>query len=476
VRREDSLLRLGTLADLSEFVTAVGTVAVRFEAAAGRPVNSRIAEIVFGTQDVVLDVAPLASTVGLSDWHSPRDWHLAKIPFSDVFLPLYADYVSRLIAALRGKSRRCLVFDLDNTIWGGVIGDDQLDSIQVAPGDATGEAYRDVQQWILGLRKRGIVLAVCSKNEDNIARLPFREHPEMLLRESDIAVFQANWKDKPSNINAIAEELSFGLDAMVFLDDNPAERASVRQALPEVAVPELPGDPALYARTLAAAGYFEAVVFSEEDAIRAASYRDNARRVSLQKQIADIESYLKSLEMEITFQPFNPTARQRITQLINKSNQFNLTTKRYTEAQVAEFEHDLACFTVQVRLSDIFGDNGIISVIICRQSLPGEWDIDTWVMSCRVLGRRIENMVFDNILNHAKKYGIQKLRGMYIPTDRNKLVAEHYSKLGFTRIRDENGRTIYEFDVGRASVGEPPIMKMRCCCCDARLAAAIGAT
>jgi FkbH-like protein len=262
---------------------------------------------------------------------------------------------------------------------------------------------------------------------------------------------------------------------MVFLDDNPAERAAVRQALPEVAVPELPADPALYARTLAAAGYFEAVLFSEEDANRAASYRDNARRVDLRKQIGDLESYLKSLDMEITFQPFDQTGRQRITQLINKSNQFNLTTRRYTEAQVAEFEHDPASFTMQVRLSDIFGDNGMISVIICRQNLPGEWDIDTWLMSCRVLGRRVENMVLKNILNHAKNYGIHKLRGVYVPTDRNRLVEEHYSKLGFIKVRDENKSSIYELDVDHASVTAAP-MKMRCSCCAAPLVAAVGST
>ena len=431
-------------------------------------INSGIADTVSGTGDVVFDVAHLAATVGLFDWHSPRDWNIGKFSFSDTFLPLYADYLCRILAALRGKSRRCLVLDLDNTIWGGVIGDDGLENIQVAQGDATGEAFLSVQRLALDLRSRGVVLAVCSKNEDQIARLPFRKHPEMLLREEHVAVFQANWRDKATNIKAIAEELSLGLDAMVFLDDNPVERDFVRQVLPEVAVPELPVDPALYARTLSVAGYFEAVAFAKEDLARANFYQENARRIGLQQQAGDLESYLESLNMEITFQRFDPVGRARITQLINKSNQFNLTTRRYNESRIAEMELDPAYFTVQARLIDRFGDNGMISVVICREDSADEWEIDTWLMSCRVLGRRVENMMLKHILHHAKERGIRKLRGIYIPTDRNALVAEHYSKLGFTQISVEYGSEqtrVFELALGDASVPEAP-MKMRCLCCE----------
>ncbi len=232
-------------------------------------VNALLVESLAGSGDVLVDVARLAETVGLADWHSPQEWNLAKLPFSDALCPLYAEHVCRVIAALRGKSRKCLILDLDNTVWGGVIGDDGLEGIRIAEGDAAGEAHRAVQRMALDLRRRGIVLAVSSKNTDETARLPFRKHPEMMLREEHIAVFQANWRDKPANIRAIAEELALGLEAMVFLDDNPAERAHVRQELPEVSVPELPTDPALYARTLSAAGYFEAVAFSAEDMSRA---------------------------------------------------------------------------------------------------------------------------------------------------------------------------------------------------------------
>ncbi len=421
-------------------------------------VNSGLAERVFSSNDMLLDVAGLAETVGLSAWHDATLWNLAKLPFASNYLPLYADHVCRILAALRGKSRKCLVLDLDNTVWGGVIGDDGLEGIQCAQGDPTGEAHLGVQRLALDLRSRGIVLAVSSKNNDDVARLPFREHPEMLLREEHIAVFQANWNDKATNIQAIANELSLGIDSMVLLDDNPAERALVRQMLPEVGVPELPADPALYARTLAAAGYFEAVIFSEEDTKRAGFYQDNARRVQLQSQAGDLDAYLASLNMEITFQPFDATGRARIAQLINKSNQFNLTTRRYTEADVAHMETDPTLFTLQVRLSDAFGDNGMISVIICRRSTHQVWDIDTWLMSCRVLGRRVEQMVLRHLLSHARQEGVRTLVGTFIPTDRNKLVVDHYSKLGFTPSRqDPNGTTVWELDVATAEVPEAPM-------------------
>ena len=425
-------------------------------------VNIGLSESIVGTEDVLLDVAGLAETVGLAEWHSPSEWNLAKLAFSNSYLPLYADHVARLLAALRGKSRRALVLDLDNTLWGGVIGDDGIEGIQCAQGDPIGEAYLSLQRLALDLRTRGIVLAVSSKNNDETARLPFRKHPEMLIREEHIAVFQANWNDKATNIKAIAKELSLGVDSLVFLDDNPVERNLVRELLPEVAVPELPSDPALYARTLAVAGYFESILFSDEDLKRAQYYQENAKRVGLQTPAGDVDSYLASLEMEITFQPFDETGRGRITQLINKSNQYNLTTKRYTEAEVAAAERDADCFTLQVRLSDRYGDNGMISVVICRQGLDLEWDIDTWLMSCRVLGRGVEQMVLGEILHHAQGCGIRKLVGVYRPTDRNKLVGDHYSKLGFVHVRsDADGSSVWELQAETAIVAEAAMKVQR---------------
>ncbi len=420
-------------------------------------VNRGIALSVAGTEDQLLDVAHLAATVGLAHWHDATLWNMAKLPFASAFLPLYADHVCRLVAALRGKSRKCLILDLDNTIWGGVIGDDGLEGIVIGQGDATGEAHLQVQRTALALRDRGVVLAVSSKNTDEIARQPFRKHPEMLLREDHIAVFQANWNDKATNIKAIAEELSLGLDSMVFLDDNPVERGLVRQMLPQVAVPELPDDPALYARTLLAAGYFEAIAFSGEDRQRAEFYQDNARRVTLQKQAGDVDAYLVSLNMQMALQPFDDTGRARIAQLINKSNQFNLTTRRYTEAEVAAAQHDAEAFTLQVRLADAFGDNGMISVIICRRERD-DWDIDTWLMSCRVLGRKVEVAVLQELLVQARARGIQRLVGRYLPTEKNKLVEDHYAKLGFTLlVRQADGGSSWGLEVEGAPIANLPI-------------------
>ncbi len=278
----------------------------------------------------------------------------------------------------------------------------------------------------------------------------------MLLREHHIAVFQANWSDKASNIRVIAESLSLGLESMVFLDDNPAERMQVRKELPDVAVPELPEDPALFARTLIAAGYFEAIAFSEEDHNRASYYQDNIKRVQILNQSSDMVTYLKSLEMKMICTPFDATGRARIVQLISKSNQFNLTTKRYSEVDIKNIEEDSNYFTRQIRLTDALGDNGMISVIICKKNAAA-WEIDTWLMSCRVLGRRIEEAALLDMVSNAKKSGAIKLIGTYCPTARNIIVKSHYSKLGFTKISCDHISETWELDIAQYTPPELPV-------------------
>jgi FkbH-like protein len=269
----------------------------------------------------------------------------------------------------------------------------------------------------------------------------------MLLREEHLAVFQANWQDKATNIQAISNELALGLESFAFLDDNPAERHLVRENLPGVAVPELPDDAALYARTLAASGLFEALTYSAEDRRRADDYQSNAKRLKLQAGVTDIAAYLRSLEMEITFRPFDSQGRARIAQLINKSNQFNLTTRRYSEADVKAMEGDPDLFTMQVRLRDRFADNGMISTIICRKARE-TWLIDTWLMSCRVLGRKVEQAVLRFLRDQALAAGASAIAGTYIPTQRNAMVAEHYPKLGFSPSgEDPDGTTRWTLDL-----------------------------
>lgn len=395
-------------------------------------VNLEIIEMAGQTGSYLLDAAALAERAGTDRWFDPVRWLAYKLPFSTDCFAIYADTLGRLLGAIRGKSRKCLVLDLDNTIWGGVIGDDGMEGIYIGQGSAKGEAFLAVQETALELRERGIMLAASSKNTDAVARQPFREHPDMLLREEHISVFQANWIDKASNLEAIAKALNIGLDALVLLDDNPAERAQVRAALPMVGVPELPADPGWFAWYLSSAGYFEAVAFSAEDSLRAQSYTSDAKRADVLAKSRDLGDYLSSLGMVITFADFDKNGRQRVAQLINKSNQFNLTTRRYTEADVEALEGDESVFTLQVRLEDKFGDLGMIGVVICRTAEDGAaWDIDTWLMSCRVLGRCVEQAMLDRVILEARKKGVAALLGRYVPTAKNSMVAEHYAKLGF---------------------------------------------
>ena len=422
-----------------------------------RTFNARLAKQVSDDGTLLLDMAAIAGGIGLSRWHDPLRWHDAKIPYSLDAIPLLADHICRILAAARGLARKCLVLDLDNTLWAGVIGDDGVEGIKLGQGSAAGEAHLAVQKYALDLRHRGIVLAVCSKNEEAAALIPFREHDEMLLKEDHIAVFIANWTDKATNLKAIAKALNIGTDALVFLDDNPAERERVRQELPEVAVPEIGAEPAEYVPLLAGAGYFEAIAFSDEDRKRAEMYQANSQRAQAMQSIGNLEEYLTSLEMRCSIRPFDALGRARISQLTNKSNQFNLTTRRYTEDDIANFEADPAKFTMQVRLEDRFGDNGMISVIIFDAG-EEDWLCDTWLMSCRVLGRRVEEASLAHVAAAAKQAGAKRLIGEYLPTAKNVIVVEHFAKLGFTLIEElEDGGTRWSLDLSQYQPPELPM-------------------
>ena len=419
--------------------------------------NAKLVELASANGNLLFDADHVAALVGYDTWYRPSQWTHAKLPFALDLVPLYADHIGRLLGALRGKARKCLVLDLDNTLWGGVIGDDGIEGIRLGQGSAEGEAHLLLQAYALQCKNRGVVLAVCSKNEMEAALLPFRKHPDMLLKEEDIAVFIANWEDKASNLAEIAKTLNIGTDSLVFVDDNPAERARVRQMLPEVAVPELIPDPSFYARALGVAGYFEAVAISEEDRLRADFYRANAERSKDIQRLGDMDGYLRSLEMVCTIKPFDAIGRARIAQLINKSNQFNLTTRRYTEKQVQEIESDPSRYALQVRLVDKFGDNGMISVVIF-ETAPDAWICDTWLMSCRVLGRKVEEAVLANVANAARKSGAKRLVGKYLPSAKNAMVSEHFGKLGFSLVnRSEDGTSTWSLDLAGYSAPELPL-------------------
>jgi FkbH-like protein len=373
-------------------------------------------------------------------------------------VPLYGDLVMRLAAARYGRSAKCLVLDLDNTVWGGVVGDDGVQGLALGQGSAEGEAFVAFQRYALDLSKRGVILAVCSKNDEANALAPFETHPDMILKRADIACFVANWEDKATNIRRIAATLNIGLDSLVFADDNPFERNLVRQELPMVAVPEIPEEPALVAQCIADAGYFEAIALTEEDRARAAQYQANAARTSMASAVTDMGAYLESLDMRMVWDRFDEIGLPRITQLINKSNQFNLTTRRYNEEQVRAMIADPAVISLQLRLLDRFGDNGMIAVVIARQD-GAVAEIDTWLMSCRVLGRKAEEATLALLAAQARNQGVDKLIGRYVPSAKNGMVAGHYEKLGFTPLGgpDADGAQAYELVL---SSYEPPVLPM----------------
>ncbi len=377
-----------------------------------------------------------ASQQGLAIWHDETLWHRAKQEVSPTAAPLYGDMVGRVIAAKLGRSFKCLVLDLDNTLWGGVIGDDGLDGIVLGQGSSLGEAFVSFQEYVRELSRRGVILAVCSKNDMANAVEPFDSHPEMILKRSDIGCFVANWSDKAANIRMIAAELNIGLDSIVFVDDNPFERTLVRQELPSVAVPELNDDPATYARTIADAGYFEATTITQEDRERSGQYQENRKREALRTSVTDLDSYLRGLEMQLVWRRFDEVGLSRITQLINKTNQFNLTTRRYSEDDVRAIMLDDRQFGLQLRLLDRFGDNGMISVIIAKYDGADEVEIDTWLMSCRVLGRQVERATLSLVVSEAMALGAKRLVGEYCATKKNGMVRDHYARLGFDAVEE----------------------------------------
>jgi FkbH-like protein len=398
-----------------------------------RQIDERLPALADAAGIALLDANALAVTYGVDALHDPALWHLAKQEIHPSAAPVWGDHLARIVAAARGRSAKCLVLDLDNTLWGGVVGDDGVHGLQLGSGHAAGEAYIEFQRYCLALKYRGIVLAVCSKNDEANALAPFREHPAMLLREQDIACFVANWQDKAANLRHIARTLNLGLDALVFVDDNPAERALIRQELPEVAVPEMPGDPAGFIRCLARAGYFEAVSCTAEDLQRAAQYRANAEREAVRETATDMHGYLAGLEMQAHWGPFNENGLARIVQLINKTNQFNLTTPRVSEDEVRAWMADPCMKTWQVRLTDRFGDNGVVALMAAR--LRGEeCALTMLLMSCRVLGRRLEEELLNLLGAAAREAGATCIAGAYRPTPKNGMVRDLLQSFGFRRV------------------------------------------
>ena len=399
-----------------------------------------------------------AAMNGLDAWHDIGLWRRSKQEVSPAAAPMYGDLVARVLAALQGRSYKCLVLDLDNTLWGGVIGDDGLEGLVLGQGSPEGEAFLAVQEFARDLARRGVILAVCSKNDEANAFEAFDRHPEMILKRDDISCFVANWEDKATNLRRIASQLNIGIDSLVFLDDNPVERGLIRSELSTVAVPELSEDPAHYPRAVTDAGYFEALQITGEDRERSRQYRGNKARDSAKVEATDMASYLSGLEMRLIWRRFDRAGLPRVTQLINKTNQFNLTTRRYTDEQVAAVMADPAALGLQLRLVDRFGDNGVVAIVIGR--LRGDdLDIDTWLMSCRVLGRQVEAATLNVLAQEARAIGSRRLVGEFRPTAKNAMVRDHYAALGFDQVESEDGAggTVSALDLDAFSALPAPI-------------------
>lgn len=407
----------------------------------------------------IYDLEQTAANYGKWRWQDAVLWQAAKqYPAMDA-IPWVARDLTALFRAVTGLTSKCLVLDLDGTLWGGVIGEDGLSGIQLG-GTPAGESYKSFQKHVKALTRRGILLAVCSKNNEEDAKAPFLEHPEMVLRLNDISAFVANWKAKDENLRVIARMLNIGLDSLVMVDDNPAERGRIRQNVPEVQVVDLPADPAGFIAALDAPRYFEALTLTEEDRKRVASMSGNAERRELEASASgNVEAYLAGLGMKVKLMPFDEANLPRIAQLINKTNQFNLTTRRRTESEVRALIGRPDCYTSALRVEDRFGDSGLTGVLIAFDK-DGFMEVDTWLMSCRVLGRKLDEVMWNALVENARQRGAKRIRAAYWKTAKNGLVEDLYPQMGMKLESEEDGGKIFCGDPVEISRGIPSYIQV----------------
>lgn len=393
----------------------------------------------------VNDIDYLAAQYGLDAWSDPSFWHMYKYSLPIEAISALAFSVCEIIKNLYGKNKKVLVCDLDNTLWGGVIGDDGIEGIQIGPELPIGEVYSEFQQYIKELKSIGVVLAINSKNDESNALLGL-SHSDCKLRQEDFAVIKANWQSKDRNMLEIAQLLNLGLDSFVFADDNPAEREIIIQSVPQCTVPELTR-PEMYISAIDKGGYFHVTSISDDDLKRSEMYRANTQRAVLELQIGDYSEFLESLNMRALIRPFERLYYPRIAQLTNRSNQFNLTTLRCSESDIAKMADSPSWITLYGKLEDKFGDNGLVSVI-AGERVNDSLHLRVWLMSCRVLKRGMEHAMLSVLLTHCRQAGLGKLIGYYYPTAKNGMVRSFYGNMGFTLTSsDADGSTVWELDL-----------------------------
>ncbi len=410
-----------------------------------RKLNERIADYAYTHSGFyVNDLNYLSARYGVDRFCDPTFYSAYKYSVSPDCVPILCHSVASIVKSLFGKNKKALMLDLDNTLWKGVIGDDGVEGIKLGIELPEGMAYSELQGYAKELSGVGVVLGVCSKNEEDAAKSGFT-HPSSVLKAEDFSTFKANWDPKPLNLKRSAEDLNLGVDSFVFVDDNPAEREIVRGAGLGVETPEI-DCPETYARTVADAGYFEITSLSADDLKRAEMYRENSLRAQQQAAFSDYGDYLRSLEMKGYIEPFSEGALERITQLANKTNQFNLTTRRYTEDEMRERMNDPSVVAISGRLIDKFGDNGIVSELIATPD-GDALDIELWIMSCRVFKRGLEDAMFDELVRAAKALGIKRLTGRYLKTAKNAVVSGLYGTMGFTETSRDGDDTFWEYHI-----------------------------
>ena len=422
--------------------------------------NQRFYEYANSTKNFFInDINYISSCYGLDKWANQFYWHMYKYAMEVPAIPYLSFNIANIIKSIYGKNKKALVLDLDNTLWGGIVGDDGVENLAIGPEVPSGQVYSEFQNYLKEQKSLGIILNINSKNEyeNAIAGL---NHPAGKLKPEDFIIIKANWNPKNVNIKDIAEELNLGADSFVFVDDNPAERQIVRNYVEGIATPEI-DLPENYIRIIDRNGYFEMTNFSNEDLKKNELYKDNAKRSQMMATFDNYEDYLKSLKMKAEITSFKPIYLERISQLSNKSNQFNLTTKRYSLADIEAVNNDNDYIKIYGKLEDIFGDNGVISVVIGNIRNKEELHIDLWIMSCRVLKRNMEFAMMDTLVKKAKEKGIKTIYGYYYPTAKNKMVNNFYDLQGFKQVScDEEGNKVYKLDISKGYINKNNVIEV----------------
>ena len=422
-------------------------------------INMGLVEIVKKYEEVyLLDYEHLTSLYGKKNWFDEKLWFMAKAPISRVGLEALANEYVKYFRAMLGLTKKCIVLDLDNTLWGGILGEEGIEGIKLGH-TSPGNAFMDFQRELLNIYHKGFILAINSKNNEENVMEVFDDHPDMILRKEHFASIKINWIDKVQNMKYIAKELNIGMDTFVFFDDSPVERELIKQQLPEIHTVELPDNPHLYSRILKELPDFGMLSFTEEDMKRGKMYMEQVQRKKLETSCTSLGDFYTSLEMEAIIKKDDKFSIPRLAQMTQKTNQFNLTTIRYSESDISNFVASNSHRVYSLQLMDRFGDNGIVGELIIKED-GDVWEIDSFLLSCRVMGRNIETAFLSYIIEEDRKANVKNIVGKYIPTKKNPPVKDLYNDHGFELVKEDDGTTIWKLDIEKSSIKCPEWIKI----------------